>query len=154
MNTWGPISAVLHVTTIVAVIVLFGDYHFVDPSLYKVAKDNSGAEALNIASQMGRLDLVSLVLTLAGLLLALLGLYGFIAAKSEAIAESKSTALGAIPDEVRRFMDLKAPLLIRECLSDAEIASGLHAEILKLGLRDTYMAGEVDTDAERREATS
>ena len=62
MNTWGPISAVLHVTTIVAVIVLFGDYHFVDPSLYKVAKDNSGAEALNIASQMGRLDLVSLVL--------------------------------------------------------------------------------------------
>ncbi|RWA67484.1 hypothetical protein [Mesorhizobium sp.] len=151
MNRWGPISAALHVASIVAIVLLFTQYHFVDPELYAAAKANPGSDALSLASQLGRLDVVSLILTLAGLFLAFLGIFGFVAVRREAIAESKDAAEEVIPEEVKKYMDMKASALIRACLSDAEIASSLHAEILKLGIRDAYMAYDVDTDAELKE---
>ena len=59
---WVPFFVALHVTAFVFIAVLVGDYNFVDATLYEDVVATGGADALNVANQIGRLD----VLTLGG----------------------------------------------------------------------------------------
>jgi len=112
-----------------------------------IRKNGSFVDSISMSAQLGRLDIISIILGGFGLLLGVGALAGFWMVRREAIAGARDVA----PAAVSEYMSEQASGLIRECLSDSEIAASLHSEILRLGLRDAADADQVDTDAEKKE---
>lgn len=119
------------------------------PEIIILARDQ--ADAIGLAVEIGRLDIVSLILAMFGLLTGFTALIGFWAIRREAIAKAKETITEVGPDYVRDYMASNAPSLLRVALMDAEVVSTIQAEVMRLGIRDASEADEVDTDADKKE---
>jgi len=74
---WRAFFLALHITSFFFFIFIFGEYSFVDPTLYADVDSLQKANVLNVAVQLGRLDLASLALTFLGTIIALGAVYGF-----------------------------------------------------------------------------
>ncbi len=61
----------------VVVATFYKDYHFVDPTLYESVRAKSDRDALSVAVQLGRLDLLSVMIGLLSFVVALATLFGF-----------------------------------------------------------------------------
>ena len=72
-----PINIVLHIMWAVAIVILARDYHFVDPHLYHEVYASGAREPLNLAVQLGRLDLVSLMIGAFSVAIAVATVVGF-----------------------------------------------------------------------------
>lgn len=108
-------------------------------------------DAIHVASQLGRLDAVSVTLGALAVLIALGAFFGFWLIRRDAMASARDEAHEETPQAVQSYMDDHSFELVKACLSNAEIASVLHAEIMRLGIRDAATADSVDTDADIKE---
>ncbi|PYE98914.1 hypothetical protein C8J35_103515 [Rhizobium sp. PP-F2F-G38] len=84
--------SILHIVELILLAVFARQYHFVDPTLYETVKDQDGRDALFVASQLGRFDMVSLFLTAAGLFLGGAALTGFWMIRAEATRAAQKEA--------------------------------------------------------------
>lgn len=102
--------------------------------------------AIVSAAMIGRLDMVSLVLTTFGILLAFMAFAGFFIFRREAIEiageEAKRVAPGALID----YMNEHGTSLIRKCLDDDTLVAQLHSRIEGLGLEDAEDVDDIESD--------
>ena len=102
------------------------------------------SDAISLAAEVGRLDVLSVILGSFGLLLGFAALVGFWLVRREAIAKAKETAEAAAPALLADYMRKNGSALIREALNDAEAVSAIQAEVMRLGIRDASEADVVD----------
>lgn len=107
--------------------------------------------AVRLAYNLGLLEFLGLSLTVLGVTIAVLALFGFWVVRQQAISAAKNAAEEAIPQEVLEYMRGNIGPIMRECLKNPEIVAGLQASIYRLGLDDAETAFDVDTDAEIKE---
>ena len=100
---WIPIFIALHMAAFVFLGSIVADYHFVDPEKLSVVRKQESLDVVQVAAQLGRFDLVSLLLTVFGLVAVLGGLFAFGFVRGESSAVARATA-----EEVaeRRLTDL------------------------------------------------
>ncbi|MER8509135.1 hypothetical protein [Mesorhizobium sp. M0199] len=110
---WGPFFLALHVATIVFLIAVLKQYHFVDPALYEAVKDAKSADILELASQLGRFDLVSMLLGMFGILLGLGAIVGFSELRFRAREVAGETAQIEARTALAEFLNNSAPSIIR-----------------------------------------
>ena len=94
---WIPIFIALHMAAFVFLGSIVADYHFVDPEKLSVVRKQESLDVVQVA------DLVSLLLTVFGLVAVLGGLFAFGFVRGESSAVARATA-----EEVaeRRLTDL------------------------------------------------
>ena len=97
-------------------------------------------DAINIAAQIGRLDLVSLALALLGIGVGAFALFGFFAIREDARAAAESVVPELVHAEVERQLKALRPTIVEELREKAETASV-----------DEAVSGEPDAD--RQEIT-
>jgi len=114
---------------IMAIIMLFKEYHFVDPALYDAVAKSGDLDTLSVAVKLGRFDLVSMLLGLIAVLIGMAAMSGFWmlrgAAKNAAAQQAKEEA-GPIAREesariAREYLEEKAPELIANMLQSKGI---------------------------------
>jgi hypothetical protein len=74
---WRAFFLALHITAFSFILGLIGGYPFVDQTLYSDVDSVEKANVLNVAVQLGRLDLASLALAFMGTIVGLAAIYGF-----------------------------------------------------------------------------
>jgi hypothetical protein len=87
----------LHIATIILVTVLLTGHQFVDLSIYKSASNSLAkgqvVDAVSLAAQLGRLDLVSALLATIGFLVGVAGIVGYTEIRNRAIREARDAAI-------------------------------------------------------------
>lgn len=119
-NGWVAFFTALHVVTIVMLVIYFTGHHFVDPEAYRLAKSEHSIDALKVAYNTGRLELVALSLTVLGVavgVFAVLGfwVYGHVVERA-AIKETREIA----PQEIARIMKDDPGLWLRVIRANPE----------------------------------
>jgi hypothetical protein len=95
-------------TALLFVYVLFiHSPSFVSDILIDCKTCQTSKDAVQCAAQLGRLDLVSILLTLIGIILALCGLFGFWILRSEVVRVSEKHCLDEFPKVFNDFMKEK-----------------------------------------------
>ena len=61
---WRAFFLAMHIATVCFLWMIICEFNFVTPSLYEAAKNENAADALHLALQIGRLDLVTLFLAI------------------------------------------------------------------------------------------
>jgi hypothetical protein len=88
MKVWLAVVTAVQVGMAVLLLVVVSDYHIgVSWSLFREALGSQAIDSIHLASQLGRLDLISLILALVGILLA----FAFIGWMSLLRTEAKAT---------------------------------------------------------------
>lgn len=130
MRSAVALSLALNVVCIVAIVILFTNYPFVDSKIYEYAHDKHSVDAIQVAMELGRLDFVSLVVSVFGILGGFAAIFGFIEirgrAERKAIEAATPKAEEIASQEVRKLL----PSIIRRLLEEAE------TEKDKLGIDD------------------
>ncbi|RWI11521.1 hypothetical protein [Mesorhizobium sp.] len=133
MSGWVPFFVALHIATAIAIAVLMGNYHFVDPSLMKDVATSAQADSLNLASQIGRLDVLTLSITVLSILIAVATILGFWFYRG--VVEQRAT------DEVRE----RLPMILDEYVKKNPYlftdAVRANAAILRGGLAEDDAGG-------------
>ncbi len=113
MRWFAPFSIALHIATIFLLVAVLKNYNFVTPGLYEAAKKDDALDALNFAVQIGRLDYVTLLLTVFGILVGIAAVIGF----SEIRVRAQEVAREAAREEMRAFLNDRAPQIIGDYMS-------------------------------------
>ncbi len=92
MRFWAPISAALHIACVLAIIGLVFGSKLVDPALYLDEAAKGHYEAITVASQLGRFDLISAILGMFGVLVGLAAIFGFIEVRTGAREAARAAA--------------------------------------------------------------
>jgi hypothetical protein len=129
---WRAFFSALHIVQFVFILVLVADKPFVDPALYKDVKSTGDADVLNIAVQLGRLDLASMSLALVGLILAGSAIFAYFVyghvvertAKRETGEIAPAIIAKILRDEPQLWVKMirENPELMRSALRDARLA--------------------------------
>lgn len=130
---WRAFFAALHLCEAIIIAFLLYRYPFVDKSLYQDVKSSHDANVLNIAVQLGRLDLASMALALVGLIIGASAIFAFFTyghiVEKAAKKETNEIAFGIISKILRDDPQLwvkvirENPELMRSAIQDAGIAS-------------------------------
>ncbi|MNL47298.1 hypothetical protein D3C87_1700800 [compost metagenome] len=75
-----------------AILILFNDYNFVDPQLYETVKDAKSLDVLNVASQIGRFDLISMFLGIVAVFIGIVAVLGFWTIRGAALKSASDAA--------------------------------------------------------------
>ncbi|MDX8538556.1 hypothetical protein RFM23_13095 [Mesorhizobium abyssinicae] len=113
MKWFAPFSIALHIATIFFLWAALKNYSFVTPGLYEAAKKQDALDALNVAVQIGRLDYVTLLLTVFGILVGIAAVIGF----SEIRVRAQEVAKEAAMAEAQAFLNERAPQLVSAYMS-------------------------------------
>lgn len=105
---WRAFFAALHVVTLTAVWVLFWRQGIVDPRMYEEAKRDNAADALHFALQVGRLDIISLILAAFGIFAGVAAIFGFI--------EVRHRAKDSAREEAEAYLEKHAGRLFAEAV--------------------------------------
>lgn len=108
-------------------------------------------DALAAASAVGRLDVLSMLLTFAGVIAAVSLVYGLTAFRTAATKAAIEEMGRQLPLELSEMMEKQGHTLIAAALKDDELIARLSARFTSLGLDDIDDAEEIDTDAEWKE---
>lgn len=107
MKVWLAVVTAVQVGMAVLLLVVVSDYHIgVSWSLFREALGSQAIDSIHLASQLGRLDLISLILALVGILLA----FAFIGWMSLLRTEAKAT--------VREIAETEAQSRLGEFISN------------------------------------
>lgn len=82
----------LHLVTLVFLVAIISDYHFIDPTLMAEVQAHDGLDTIAVASQLGRFDFLSVLLAAFALLAVFGGLFGFGFVRGESQATARQTA--------------------------------------------------------------
>lgn len=92
-NKFGTaLFAALHLVTLLLLVAVISDYHFIEPALMAEVRAQDGLDTIAVASQLGRFDLVSLLLAAFALLALLGGLFAFGYVRGESYATARQAA--------------------------------------------------------------
>lgn len=105
MNGWRIFFTVSVIMQWIAIWILFGDYHFVDPALYEQVKSKASLDAISVASQIGRFDLASMFLAIVSILLGIGGIVGFIEVRFRTGKLAEETARQMVDEKVSALFD-------------------------------------------------
>jgi hypothetical protein len=108
-------------------------------------------DAVAAAAAVGRLDVLSMVLTFLGIIAAIGVLYGWSAFRAAAVRAAIEELENRLPSEVRDYMALKGAIAVGRALEDAELLARLQARFTALGLDDSETATLIDDDPAFRE---
>lgn len=124
---WHIINCVLHVLWFCALLVVVTDYHFVDAALYdSVLKRNEG-DIFELAVQLGRLDLVSLMIGVFSVAIAVATVIGFWFYQGVVERTAKAETSEILPEVLaKHFRD--DPSIIIEAMKRNRTAIKLAAE--------------------------
>ncbi|RWB29148.1 MAG: hypothetical protein EOQ42_25860 [Mesorhizobium sp.] len=122
----GSFFLALHIATAIAIVVLMGNYHFVDPSLMNDVVAGSHSDSLNLASQIGRLDVLTLSITVLSILIAVATILGFWFYRG--VVDQRAT------DEVRERLPMVLDEYVKRNPHLFTEAVRVNAEILRGGL--------------------
>lgn len=130
---WRAFFFALHIVQFIFIGVLLTKKPFVDPALYKDVKSTADADVLNIAVQLGRLDLASMSLALVGLILAVSAVFAYFVyghvvertAKRETGEIAPAIIAKILRDEPQLWVKMirENPELMRSALKDAQLAN-------------------------------
>lgn|GEM_PF-4316063 len=95
MNGWRLFTFVWLLSLSIVVLTLFKDYHFVDPAIYDRVVDTGSKDALDVAAQLGRFDLVSMILGIIALLIGIMAVSGFWMIRGAAVKAAEDAAVSA-----------------------------------------------------------
>lgn len=121
----------------------------IPPDLLERALDNP--DAIQVAMEIGRLDVISILITVLGIFLGVTALVGSWMIRREALAVAQEAAVNATPSAVSAFMDGSGDDIVRQSLKHPVVVARLQAEFIRLGIEDADSAADVDTDADRKE---
>lgn len=111
---WRAFFAALHVVAFVLIGCLIAKDGFVDPAMYDEAKKASTVDALHLALQVGRLDIVSLMVAFYAIFAGVAAVFGFIEVRQRAVTVAGVAAEEEAKRLIQDFLDNKAPGIIRE----------------------------------------
>lgn len=77
----------------IVLMTMFKDYHFVDPALYDTVVEKKSKDALDVAAQLGRFDLVSMLLGIIALLIGIMAVSGFWMIRGAAVKAAEDAAV-------------------------------------------------------------
>lgn len=109
-------------------------------------------DAIQLAYSLGRLDILTIFMGCVGLGLGVVALLGFWMIRNAALSRARQAAHDAAPGIVADYLKLHSVVIFRECMSETEMISSFHREVIRLGIRDAAEADDVDDDAQLREA--
>lgn len=126
--------AVLHIMQVVAIIILFNDYHFVDPAIYESVKNAESKNVLHVAAQLGRFDLVSMLLAVVTLFLGIIALAGFWMIRGAAVRAAENAAREEIKTNASHYIKEMAETLGRDIFSEANaVQKGISKPHIDIG---------------------
>jgi hypothetical protein len=128
-NSWIAFFLALHIATGFFLWGILRDFHFVDPSLLADVNSEEKANVLNLAVQIGRLDFVSAILAMFGILVGLAAIFGIVEVRNRAEERARLTAkeiaenvaIIAAREEVQRSLP---SIVRREALSVKMFSEG------------------------------
>lgn len=102
------------------VVILLSGYHIVDPALFDRVRATGSVDALDVAAQLGRFDLVSMFLGIIALLIGVIAVSGFWmirgaamrAAEVAAKIEAKEQAEKVAERVARTYLEENTPKLV------------------------------------------
>jgi hypothetical protein len=94
-----------HVIEFVLIIALFKDYHFVDPALYEAVKDQKSLDAMHVASELGRFDMVSAYLGVFSIFIALAAIFAFVEVRTRAEKAANEAATAIVNEKVKALFE-------------------------------------------------
>lgn len=106
----------------VGLVFLFKDYHFVDGALYEEVASADGKNSLAIAIELGRLDFLSALLAIIGIMVGLGAIVGYAEVRWRAIEQGRQAAVPAAEGEARKVVDELLPSLVAR-----EVAANIRA---------------------------
>lgn len=104
-------------------IFLGSDFHFVDPLSFAQIKSLEDVDVLNAAVQIGRLDLVSMLLAIFGLLIAIATVFGFIEVRKQAAEKAENVAKEVANRVVGKQLEAKLTTMVTRILREQSKAS-------------------------------
>jgi len=116
-----PINVLLHIMWAVAIVVLARDYHFVDPHLYHEVYKSGAREPLNLAVQLGRLDLVSLMIGAFSVAIAVATVLGFWFYRSVVERTAKIETSEILPDVLAKHLRDEPGVIIEAMKRNREV---------------------------------
>lgn len=127
----GIIFAFLLCLQIAVIALLLSGYHIVDPALFDRVRATGSVEALDVAAQLGRFDLVSMFLGIIALLIGVIALCGFWmirgaamrAAEVAAKTEAKEQAEKVAERVARTYLEENTPKLVSSMIQSFKDAS-------------------------------
>lgn len=113
MRGWVPFFVALHITAFVLIAVIIRANDFVDPAIFRAIDESGSKDAIHAAAQLGRLDIVSLILAMFGILLGLLAVFGFAEIRVRAREVAQECAETEARALMEKFLDGDALAIIR-----------------------------------------
>ncbi|ANL52884.1 hypothetical protein [Rhizobium phaseoli] len=97
MTGWRIAFIVAHIIEIIVIWTLLKDYHFVDQSLYQAVETTKSSDALHVAVQLGRFDMISIFFAGVSILIGIAAIFGFaeVRSRSEKRAEEAAKPIAA-----------------------------------------------------------
>lgn len=127
-------SGVLHIMQVVAIFILFNEYHFVDPALYESVKSAESRDVLNVATQLGRFDLVSMFLAVVTLFLGVIALAGFWTIRGAALRAAEAAAREEVKNSAEKYVKQWMDAYGRDSLRAVEqVARGATEAEIEIG---------------------
>lgn len=122
----------LHVIAFALITFLVANHQSTDPALYLFAVRENETDAIKLASEVGRLDAVSLVLSCFGLFLAFAFLGWMTFLRIEAKTTARDVAEGEAQAVLNKFIQDRAPGILKDYL-----------DLLDLGGMSSSQADEI-----------
>ena len=104
----------------------------VNEAAIEAHNSSHSADVIHIASELGRLDIVSLSLTVLGVVLAFTAFFGFVHLKAQTIAEAKKQAKETATIEAELVAKQKAEQAVEEFLVSDEFIAAVNNKIAQL----------------------
>lgn len=121
----------------------FAIFRFEIPETW-LEKAIENPDALDVAYDVGVLELLSISLTVFSVLLAVIGFLGFWSVRRSSIQAARKVALIKVPAAVNEYVRNDGFAAIREALREPETAAALQAIFEELGLNDAPTADAVE----------
>ena len=143
---WNPVLLAINVAAGIAnTVALF----ILIPALSVPGYSPNSAQyqdSLRLALDLGRLDLATLILTAAGLGLAVAALVGYTHIQRSAEGIAREAAEHVAPASLERYMSENGNRLVQECLDNAVVVATLQRRFELLGIDDTDTAIDIERD--------
>jgi len=114
--------------------------HHEEASVELLSKLSERADAVQLAGELGRLDVVTAVLAVLAIMLGFGSIAGFWMLRGAA----KNAAKAITPEAVEVHLQRNGVDLLKEAMSDPQMLAKLHAAWVELGLNDADKAEFVD----------
>ena len=103
-------------------------------------------DTIAAASAVGRLDILSVLLAFLGIIAAVSLVYGWTAFRSTARQAAIAEVDEQLPEALAELLEVQGHSLVAKALNDDQLVARLQERFTKLGIDDTEVAIDVDSE--------